>query len=196
MRNFFKYLINKLLITTIIISVSISASAQQYEKSVARVQKNNGVYVFCDSEPMCKYEILDREKSNISWTGQYNEIRNKLIRKAVNTYSNTDGVVITMSKGFTDKAIAIKFKEEQNTEELALARVNKVIGLYIFTDCEPVNEYEILGRVKTSFGFATQYQSVRDKLIRRAVRKHPNADGMIFSFSTGGTDRAAVIKFK
>lgn len=196
MKNCMKILIAKLFVLTMMLLASVSAFAQQYDKGVARVQKNNGVYVFCDNEPMCDYDILDREKSNMSWTGQYNEIRNKLIKKSVKDYPNADGVVLSMAKGSTDKAIVIKFKDGQTKDDLALARVNKAIGIYVFTDCEPVNEYEVLDRVKASFGWSSQYQGVRDKLIKKAIKRYPNADGMIFTFSTGGTDRATIVKFK
>ena len=180
----------------ILLLLSVGSYAQQYEKSVARVQKNNGIYVFCDNEPISDYEILDRVKSNTSWSGQYNEIRNKLIKKAVKSFPNNDGVVISMAKGSTDKAIVIKFKDGQAKDDLALTRVNKVSGVYVFTDCEPVNDYEVLDRVKGGFGFSGQYQAVRDRLIKHAVKDCPDADGVICVFSTGGIDRAAVIKFK
>lgn len=196
MTNYVKRNVSQILLLVIFLTLSISTFAQQNDNGIARVQKNNGLFVFCDNEPIIEYDILEREKSNLSWTGQYNEIRNKLIKKAVKDCPNADGVVVTMAKGATDKAIVIKFKDDQRKDDFALARVNKVLGLYVFTDCEPINEYEVLDRVKATIGWSSQYQGVRDKLIKKAMKKYHNADGMIFMFSTGGTDRAAVIKFK
>jgi len=196
MKKIFKNLFGKLLISAVLLSLSVSTFAQQNDKSIARVQKNNGIYAFCDNEPISEYDILDRVKSNISWSGQFNEIRNKLIKKAVKDYPNCDGVVISMAQGGTDKAIVIKFKDGQDKDNLGLARVNKANGIFIFTDCEPINEYEILDRVGARFGWSAQYQAVRDKLVKKAVKEFPNADGVICTFSTGGVDRAAVIKFK
>ncbi|MBR4678999.1 MAG: hypothetical protein IKO99_13480 [Bacteroidales bacterium] len=196
MKKIFKNLVGKLLILTVLLSMSVSAFAQQNDKGVARVQKNNGIYAFCDNEPISEYDILDRVKSNMSWTGQFNEIRNKLIKKAVKDYPNCDGVVISMAQGGTDRAIIIKFKDGQDKDNLALARANKVNGLYIFTDCEPVNEYDIIDRESNFMAWSSQYQAIRDKLVKKAVKDQPNASGVILNFSTGGVDRASVIKFK
>lgn len=191
-----KSFFGKLAALTLLMSFCLTSFAQQYDKGIVRVQKNNGIYAFCDNEPISDYEILDRVKSNISWSGQFNEIRNKLIKKAVKDYPNADGVVISMAKGSTDKAIVIKFKDGQEKDNLGLARANKVNGLYVFTDCEPVNEYEIVDREGAAIGWSSEYQAVRDKLVKKAVKDVPDAAGVILTFSTGGIDRAAVIKFK
>ena len=191
-----KSFFGKIAALTLLMSFSLTSFAQQYDKGIVRVQKNNGIYAFCDNEPISDYEILDRVKSNISWSGQFNEIRNKLIKKAVKDYPNADGVVISMAKGSTDKAIVIKFKDGQEKDNLGLARANKVNGLYVFTDCEPVNEYEIVDREGVAIGWSSEYQAVRDKLVKKAVKDVPDAAGVILTFSTGGIDRAAVIKFK
>ena len=180
----------------LLFSLSANVFAQQYDKAVARVQKNNGIYAFCDNEPIADYEIVDRTKASISWTGQFNEIRNKLVKKAVKDYPNADGIVISMSNGSSDKAIILKFKDGQDKDKHSLARANKVQGLYVFTDCDPVNDYEVVERESVSFGFKSDYQSIRDKLIKKALKDVPDADGVIFTFSTGGSDKAAVIKFK
>lgn len=191
-----KSFFGKLIALTLMMSVSLNSFAQQYDKGIVRVQKNNGIYAFCDNEPISDYEILDRVKSNVSWSGQFNEIRNKLIKKAVKDYPNADAVVISMAKGSTDKAIVIKFKDGQEKDNLGLARANKVNGLYVFTDCEPVNEYDIVEREGAAIGWSSEYQAVRDKLVKKAVKDVPDAAGVILTFSTGGIDRAAVIKFK
>ena len=66
-------------------------------------KKNNGIFAFCDNEPISDYEIIDRVKSNMSWSGQFNEIRNKLIKKAVKEHSDCDVVVRSMAQGSTDR---------------------------------------------------------------------------------------------
>jgi hypothetical protein len=188
--------INYFTLLAIMLSFCINSFAQQNDKSIARVQKNNGIFAFCDNEPISDYEIIDRVKSNMSWSGQFNEIRNKLIKKAVKEHPDCDAVVISMAQGSTDRAIVIKFKEGQDKENLALARANKVNGLYIFTDCEPINEYEIVDRESNVMAWSSQYQAIRDKLVRKAVKDQPSASGVILTFSTGGVDKASVIKFK
>lgn len=76
------------------------------------------------------------------------------------------------------------------------AEVEQIEGLYIFSDSKPVLEYEYLGTVKASIGWDTQYQGVRNKLIKKAKKDFPNADGLIFHFKSGGTDRCDAIKIK
>lgn len=79
------------------------------------------------------------------------------------------------------------------------ARARQVQGLYIFTDCTPAGEYEVLGTIKrsgaTSFK-SSQYESVRDILIDRAKEAYPAGEGLIMDLRTGGTDKAEVIRFK
>jgi hypothetical protein len=78
----------------------------------------------------------------------------------------------------------------------ATGEVEQMQGLYIFTDSKPVLEYEYLGTVKATFGLDSQYQGVRDKLIKKAKSDFPEADALIMQFKSGGTDRCDAIKFK
>ena len=78
-----------------------------------------------------------------------------------------------------------------------LAEVNQVQGVYIFVDSKPSMEYEYLGTVemKGSWG-SGQYQDVRDKLLKKLKAKFSQAEGAIFNFHDGGTDKVDAIKFK
>lgn len=190
-----KNCINILIVSALILVSTLSVNAQS-DNTLARVQKNNGLYVFVDNEPVMEYEIVDRVKSSISWSGQFSEIRNKLIRKAVSDFPNADGIVITMSSSSADRAIVIKFKEGQNKDDFGLAKVNKANGLLVFSDCEPVSEYEIIEREKVSFSWSGAYQAVRDKLIKKALKDTPDAEGVVCTFSNASSDKAVVIKFK
>ena len=78
----------------------------------------------------------------------------------------------------------------------ATGEVEQMQGLYIFTDSKPVSEYEYLGTVKTTFAVDVQYVGTRDKMIRKAKKKFPEAEGIIIQFKSGGTDKGDVIKFK
>ena len=61
------------------------------------------------------------------------------------------------------------------------AEVEQTQGCYIFVDCKPVMEYEYLGTVKVSMSLlgSGQYQDVRDKLIKKAKKDYPQADGLL-----------------
>lgn len=79
----------------------------------------------------------------------------------------------------------------------ALAEVNKMQGVYLFTDSEPVQEYEHLGTVGNGVYLgSSQYEGVRNNLLKKALKKYPNADGIIFHLHDGGADRADAIKFE
>lgn len=79
----------------------------------------------------------------------------------------------------------------------AKAEVNQLQGVYVFTDSKPIKEYDYLGTVKNTFTMGSgQYQPLRDKLIKKLKKDFPTADGAIFYFNNGSTDRCDAIKFK
>lgn len=74
------------------------------------------------------------------------------------------------------------------------AKVNKINGLYIFTDSQPIAPYDSLGTVDIGFITGTQYEQIRNNLIKRAKAKFPNANGLIMKFDKKGIDKCTVIK--
>lgn len=85
----------------------------------------------------------------------------------------------------------------------SLATVNKIQGFYIFTDNQPLADYDVIGEVTTNGhndndikNSGGQYQPVRDYLIKTARQVNYTADGLILSLVNGGTDKAVIIKFK
>ena len=83
------------------------------------------------------------------------------------------------------------------------AVVNKINGFYIFNDCLPISEYDVIGEVSTEGNSDKeikiskgQYTTVRDFLIKTARQVNYNANGLILSLVNGGTDKAVIIKFK
>lgn len=85
------------------------------------------------------------------------------------------------------------------TTNKAAANARQLQGLYIFTDCTPAGEYEVIGTISRTGALSlrsAQYESIRDVLIDRAKKQYPAGEGIIFDFRTGGTDKADVIKFK
>jgi len=76
------------------------------------------------------------------------------------------------------------------------AEVFTIENLKVFTDCEPVLEYEYLGTVSKIFALSGQYEPLRNAIIQKAKKNYPTAEGIIFHFVNGGIDKADVIKFK
>lgn len=185
---------HSIVLLSIIILCSINSFSQQ--KNLATVYKSNGLWVFTDCEPIEKYEIVEREKSVISFiSGQYTAIRDKLIRRSADDVPDADAVLLSFVNGGIDRAAVLKFSSDADSSKMALGNVRMINGVYVFTDSEPISKYKVLGRVKAVLGWSEQYSYVRDKLIRKAIKKYPDAEGVILSFVNGGVDRAVVIKF-
>lgn len=94
--------------------------------------------------------------------------------------------------------LLLSFSKIEFQPKSTTADVQKLNGMAVFIESEPVLDYESLGEIKYegTFGVSGQYQEVRDALIRKARKKHKDADGIIIRFCNGCTDRADVIKFK
>lgn len=97
--------------------------------------------------------------------------------------------------------IAISVNDFYSQNNIAI--VNKISGFYIFNDCQPLAEYEVVGEVNTNnhkdndiTNSGGQYQPVRDYLIKTARSVNYTADGLILSLVNGATDKALIIKFK
>lgn len=183
----------KFLALVVALVASVAATFAQSEESICMVQKDCGIYIFTDCEPTQEYENLGLVKSRMSWTGQYSEIKSKLARKAVEDYPNADAIVVSLTKGSTDKAMAIKFKTSSPNN--AQARAYKENGVFIFTDAEPNCKYTVVGRVSSSFAWNSEYATIKTKLLRKALKDYPQANGVILSLTTGGSDKAVVITF-
>ena len=85
----------------------------------------------------------------------------------------------------------IAFKKAPDTNR---AEVNSIQGILIFTDSRPVATYTTLGTISGAGFFNDQYTDVRDNLVKKARKRFPEANGIILSLTSGGTDKADVIK--
>lgn len=93
---------------------------------------------------------------------------------------------------FLSVASSVSYQVKKSTGE-----VNQVQGLYVYTDCKPVQDYIHLGTVKSSGSINNpQYTNVRDYLIKKALKEYENADAVILSLNAGGADVCDVIRFK
>lgn len=88
------------------------------------------------------------------------------------------------------------FKLINRQTNYSKAQAALVDGLYIFCDSKPIMPYDSIGNVEIGFVTGTQYQSIRNNLIKRSKKQHQNADGLILHLSKNGLDRCTVIKFK
>lgn len=91
--------------------------------------------------------------------------------------------------------LSFKLKDENQETSKANAQVSIIDGVFIFTDSKPLSSYEELGVVELYFSGDTQYQSIRDNLIKKARKKYPEAEGLIFDFNKKGIDKCIAIQF-
>lgn len=103
---------------------------------------------------------------------------------------------ISVATIITLSTILISFRP---SPDKSAAKVRQFQGLYIFSDCTPIAEYQVLGTIQRTgvMSFrSSQYESIRDVLITRAKKEYPDAEGLILDLRDGGTDKADVIRFK
>ena len=174
--------------------ITLMAIAQECDFKLANVYRHNGLLIFTDCEPVNEYDVVEHERSVLSWSGQYSEIKNKLTRRALRDYPSADGIIISMTEGHVDRAVVVKFKNPENDN--SLARVYRTNGLLTFTDCDPACDFDITARSKSFFGISGEYTHVKNKLIRKLIKVNPNVDGVLLTFANGGVDRAVGISFK
>jgi hypothetical protein len=172
------------------------------QNNLATVNKIQGFYIFTDSQPLAEYDVIgevttnghnDKDIKNSG--GQYQSVRDYLIKTARQVNYAADGLILSLVNGGTDKAVIIKFKE--NAQNKNQAKVSQYQGLYLFVDCEPIKETKYLGTIKCKMSFSsTQYSFLRDKLIKKCKEEYTDAKGLIIKFVSGGTDTGDAIKFE
>jgi hypothetical protein len=90
----------------------ISAGIENYmvSKKTAEVERFQNLYVFTDSTPVLEYDYLGTVSSAMTLSGQYESVRNSLIKSAQKKYPQCDGIILHLVNGGVDKADVIKFK--------------------------------------------------------------------------------------
>jgi len=83
----------------------------------------------------------------------------------------------------------------QTENKKDLARVNRVEGYYIFIQCAPIAEYDVLGTVKkTGVTWSGSPEEMYRTLLKRMKKDYPKADGIIFD--DVAMEHATCIQFK
>lgn len=172
------------------------------QNNIAVVNKIQGFYIFTDNQPLAEYDVIGEVTTDgnndvdiRNSGGQYQAVRDYLIKTARQANYTADGLILSFVDGGTDKAVMIKFKE--NAPNKNQAKVNQYQGLYLFVDCEPLQETKYLGTnmIKRSFTSA-QYSAIRDRIIKKCKADYTDAKGLIFKFVSNGTDTGDAIKFE
>lgn len=97
--------------TAIFSTVNTSHRMYEPKNATAEVDTYEGVYVFTDSKPVKEYDYLGTVKIGFTvGSGQYQDLRDKLIKKAKKEYPSCQGLLFNFKDGGADKADVIKFK--------------------------------------------------------------------------------------
>lgn len=98
----------------IALSAIVGFSYIKYDvrKSTGEVDQLQGYYIFVDSKPVMEYEYMGTVKGpSVSFgSGQYQSVRDVLIKRAKKDYPTADALIFTFKDGGTDRCDAIKFK--------------------------------------------------------------------------------------
>ena len=97
-------------------------------------------------------------------------------------------------------ALVLSFKSIHE-QKPGTAQAQKIDGIYVFTDCKPSAQYDILGDVHIkTISSVYYYDKARNNLIVQAKEKFSNigAEGIIITFPMENkiTYQAQVIRFK
>lgn len=73
------------------------------------------------------------------------------------------------------------------------AKVNKVEGLYIYVNAEPVDQYEELGYLKKKgLWWQCQYTEIFNYFFKRCKKEYPRANALILYLSAEGGKATAI----
>jgi hypothetical protein len=191
--------LKKMFLFGILLQISLSSFSQ---KNLANVNKIQGFYVFVDAQPIAEYDILgqvnvDPRDPEIKRSGgQYQAVRDNLIKVGRQSNLTADGIILTLINGGTDKGELIKFKDGQTNK--SQARVTQFQGLYLFVDSNPISDTDYLGTVKKSYSLIKggQYSVLRDAIIKKCKSDFRDAQGIVIKFVQNGADTGDAIKFK
>lgn len=98
-------------IVSLLLAVLISADTiYQPTKRTAEVESYQNVLVFSDSKPVLEYEYLGSISYSLGFSGQYEPVRDALIKKAKQKYPNCNAIILHLKDGGTDKADVLIIK--------------------------------------------------------------------------------------
>lgn len=99
-----------ILIISVLLLLSVPSFAQEIDKSLAKADIQQGLYIFMLSKPANEYEYLGSiKKGGFVISGQPKEMLNIMIRRTKKDYPDADAIIITTLS--MDMADVVKFKE-------------------------------------------------------------------------------------
>ncbi|MFM2224579.1 MAG: hypothetical protein RJA07_781 [Bacteroidota bacterium] len=174
--------------------------SQSIDYGLTRVNKTNNKLVFFWNEPSNEYEVVFSFANlipNINCLSPAKQIDVSLKNaniEAANQGKFYDAIIIGKS---TNRDIAIIFKDK--SKDNSIARVKRDEGKYVFIECEPLANYDVVYKSDVSgigqqilLGTCPSMQEKIDKLLKRATKNNKEFDGVIY----GSTKNDLAIQFK
>jgi hypothetical protein len=188
-----------LLFVTTIFQINGQAE-KKISNNLANVFKQSGKYVFFGNEPLNEYEIVFSFYNRIqNYDHLSNEqiaiasVKNAFKESALQLGKSFDAII---TKDGSDRDLAVKFLPTESDKSVAVIR--KTSGKYLYMECTPLNEYEIISNLKKSNPyFRTTRKKYLDGVFKKAIKKENKGfpfDGIIFN--SNGSNYNSVIKFK
>ncbi|WP_317900119.1 hypothetical protein [Aurantibacillus circumpalustris] len=164
--------------------------------TLSKVKSSSGKYVFSNLEPLepnsKAFYFQNKLKSGASLEEKMiQSVKNAMKESGLQGGEPFDAIIITDGEL---RSKAVKFTE--TSPRNALAKIGFVrMGVYIFVDCLPSNEYDYIATINCKWH---TNPDERDKafleLIERGKKKYSNFDGIIFKDDNHQT--ADLIKFR
>ncbi len=91
--------------------LALTVASYEPRSSTAEVDQIQGYCIFINAKPVKEYKYIGTVKSVMTLgSGQFQDVRDKLIRKAKKEYPEGDGLIFNFHDGGTDKCDVIKIK--------------------------------------------------------------------------------------
>jgi hypothetical protein len=186
----------KKIILSAIMVASISLSSQT-DNSLARVAKNNNKCVFNHNEPINEYDVAFTFINLIPECKTEKEAETITITNANQEAGNQGKLYDAIIIGDNERDIAIVWKDK--SKDNAIARVSKVEGRYVFINCEPLTNYEMVSKYNVEgagqqllLGTCPTRVEKISKIIKKSEKSKLSYDAVIY----GVSENDLVIKFK
>ncbi len=180
-----------LVLSCIIFCIGLSSFQQGADLGLARVDKTNGKMVFFWNEPSNDYEVaftFANKIHDIDCKSPAQIIDASMQNANVETANQGkiyDAIIIGKS---TQRDLAVTFKDK--SKDNSIARVKRNEGKYIFVQCEPLANYDVIYKGDVSgigqqilLGSCPTLQEKIDKLLKRATKSKKDFDGIIYGSS-------------
>lgn len=78
-------------------TISFFTSVAQTNQQSVIINKIDGVFVFSECKPIAPHDTIGEVSAEVSITGEYPELRDKLVRRAKKKFPTLDGIILNIN---------------------------------------------------------------------------------------------------